>query len=202
MADQTRVFASRNTKLYYVAWHSTTRLPDNTTLWGTAWGTPSGQTGAYVDAGYTIGGERWRFSVDRAEILVDQELDPVLRPATGRDCQISTNLAEFSAANVKLVAGQGTITTTAATTAARGNDDLDIVSTVADNYYTVGIDAQNPGDSEALRIVLWKCLMTGAPETVFAPTEAAQLPLEASAVPDTSTSPARIAKVRDIIPIG
>lgn len=200
MADQTRIFASRNTKLFYVPWHSTTRFPADTVLFGTAWGTPSGQTGAYVDAGYTIGGERWRFSVDRAEIMVDQELDPAMRPATGRDCQLATNLAELAATNFKLATGQGAITTVAAGAGTRGHDDFDLTSVVADNYYTVGIDAQNPGDLEAIRILLYKCLMTGQTETAFLPTEAAQIPLEASALPDTSASPARVATYRDVIP--
>lgn len=200
MADSTRVVATRDLKLYYVPWHASTILPANTVLWGTAWGTPAGQAGAYVDAGYTIGGLSFAMSVDRTPINVDQELDPILRIATGRDATMTTALAEFTPQNVRIATGQGTVTTVAAG-AARGYDDLDITSTVTDTYYTIGFDALSVGDGEAIRIVGWKVLPTGSPNLSILPTEATTIPIEGALIPDTSVSPARIAKVRDIIAI-
>lgn len=199
MADQTRVISGRNFKVYSAAWNATVTTPADTVAYGTVWGTPSGQTGAWSDVGYTDGGVNVSLTVDRGEIRVDQELEPILRPATGRTTTFETTLAEFTALNLKDAAGQGTITTVAAGSGTRGHDDLDISSTIADIYRAYGLDFLHPGDNEAFRVFAWKCLPQGGVSAQFNPEDKATIPLALNAFPDTSTNPARILKFRDLI---
>src|SRR5688572_19649017 len=95
------VMGGRDYKVFSKTWHATNVLPLDTVAYGTAWGTPAGQTGAYVESGYVDGGLHFSSGVDWNEIPVDQELEPVLYLAAGRDTRMSTNLAEFTAANIK-----------------------------------------------------------------------------------------------------
>lgn len=198
MANQAAIISGRNFLVYTVPWNATVTVPLDTVSYGTAWGTPAGQTGAWVDSGYTDGGVQVSIAVDRGEIRVDQELDPVLRPATGRTTQFSTTLAEFTAANLKNAAGQGTITTVAAASGTRGHDDLDVSSTIADNYIAAGMDFLHPGDNQAFRVFAWKCLPQGGVQATFNPQDKATVPFALNVFPDTSTNPARIVKFRDI----
>lgn len=200
MPDQTKVISGRNFIVYTAAWNSTVTTPDDDSVdYGDAWGTPSGQTGAWSAVGYTDGGVNVAMTVDRGEIRVDQELEPILRPATGRTTTFETTLAEFTAANLKNAAGQGAITTVAAGSGTRGHDDLDVSSTIADTYIAAGLDFLHPGDSEAFRVFMWKCLPQGGVQATFNPEDKAVIPFALNAFPDTSTTPARILKFRDII---
>lgn len=197
--NQAEVLSSRNFRLYTVPWHATTTLPEDSVDYGTAWGTPSGQTGAYSDPGYTDGGINFNVAIERGAISVDQELDPVLRPATSRDTRLSTNLAQVTPANILSATGQGAVSTSAATTAARGHTDWDQDSDIAVNYLTVGVDVEHNGDSLPFRLALWKCQVLGGMQITLNPTDKAVVTFEVAALPDTSTSPARIAKARDIL---
>lgn len=199
MPDATKVLATRDFLVYTVPWDTTNIIPADTVLWGTAWGTPAGQSDPYVNVGYTIGGLNFSIEINRAEIRVDQELDPILRPATGRNMVLSGDLAEFTAANIKDAAGQGAITSVAPGVGTRGHDDLDISSTIEDNYLTIGFDIKHQ-DDEAFRIIAWKTLPSGAVNGQIRPTDAATIALSGQCFPDTSTSPARIIKMRDVIP--
>lgn len=198
MANQAAIISGRNFLVYTVPWNATVTVPLDTVSYGTPWGTPAGQTGAWVDSGYTDSGVQVSIAVDRGEIRVDQELDPVLRPATGRTTQFSTTLAEFTAANLKNAAGQGTITTVAAASGTRGHDDLDVSSTIADNYIAAGMDFLHPGDNQAFRVFAWKCLPQGGVQATFNPQDKATVPFALNVFPDTSTNPARIVKFRDV----
>jgi hypothetical protein len=200
--DANAVLSGRDFKVFIVDWHTTTTLPANTVLYGTDWGTPAGQTGAWREVGYTDGGLNFSIEITRGEIRVDQSLDPLLRPATGRNMTLTTNMAEFTAANIEDAAGQGSITTVAATTAVRGYNDLDIGPDISDNYKSVGYDIEHPGDSEAFRIVGWKCLPSGGISGTITPEDNAVIQLAVQCLPDTSTTPDRILKIRDIIAIG
>lgn len=200
--NQAAVISGRDLIVYSVAYHSSTTTPANTVVWGTTWGTPVGQTGAYVDVGYTDGGVDISFEVTRGEIRVDQELDPVLRPLTGRNTTFKTALAEFTPANLYAAAGQGSLTTVAAGGGLRGYTDLDLSSTIADNYRTVGLDFLHPGDSEAFRVFVWRCLPSGAVDAKFNPEDKALIPFEMSAFPDSAGTPTnRILKYRDMTPV-
>ncbi len=199
--DQAKVLATRDYKVYTVPWHSSNDIPADTVLYGTTWGQPASQTVAYTESGYVDGGLHFTSSVERSEIRVDQELDPVLRPATGRDVRMSTNLAEFGPSNIKNATGQGALTTVAATTGIRGHTDWDLNSSIAENFLTVGFDLQHNGDDEAVRVIGWKGQVLGSPTFDFTADNKVVIPLEVQLLPDTSTNPARIAKIRDIEPI-
>ncbi len=194
MADSTKVLASRNILVYTAAYSGSNAVPADTVLWGTTWG------GSWADVGYTSGGVHFTTEVTRGEIRVDQELDPVLRPATARTASMTTNLAEFKAQNIVTATSQGSVTTVAATTATRGHDDYALGSTVADNFYAIGFDLKAQ-DSEAIRVIGWRGQTTGAPTFDFTPEAPALIPLNLTLLPDTSTSPARIATIRDVIPV-
>ncbi len=199
--DQTKIIAGRDFKVYRVPFSTTNIIPANTIAYGTAWGTPSGQSAAYVEVGYTSGGLHFHIEINRGEIRVDQEVDPVLRPVTGRNMSLNSNLAEFTPANIQVGAGQGTISTVAAGGGLRGYDDLDITGVVADNYYTIGYDILHQGDSEAFRIIGWKMQPGGGVTGDITPTDAALVQMNMTAFPDTSTDPDRILKIRDLTPI-
>lgn len=196
MADAAKVLASRDIKTFYKTYHSTNRFPLDTVLWGTAWGTPSGQTGAWVDAGYTQGGLGFSAEISRTDIRMDQSLDPVLRPATGRTVTMTAQLGEFDLDSVVVATGQGAVTTLAPTTAARGYDEWAMGNTVADNFYSMAFDIQHPGDDESIWVAGWYAQPTGAESWTFGPEAAALTPFVLTLFPDPSNSN-RVATIRD-----
>lgn len=190
--DATAVISGRNFLVYSKAFDTSNALPADTVDYGTLW------TG-YTDRGYTTGGLGFSMGLTRGEIRVDQEFDPVVTPITARAIKLTTSLAEFTPDNMQLASGMGTVTTTAATSGARGHTDLAIDNTLADQYNSWGFDIQKP-DEEAMRILIYRGLATGSPSPKFTPTDAAAIDLEITALVDSSTSPSRIAIVRDVIP--
>lgn len=183
--------------VYYVAASTTNLLPVNTILWGTAWGTPPAQTSPWIAAGYTSGGVHFSTEVTRGEIRVDQELDPVLRPATARTASMNTNLAEFTMANLATATGQGSVATIAAGAGTRGQDEWTMGSTVADTFFSIGFDLRHQ-DNEAVRVVGWRWQPIGSPTFDFTPETPALIPLNGSLLPEPISG--RIATIRDVIP--
>ena len=196
--NQAEVISGRDFIVYTTPWNVNVIAPLDTVLYGTEWGTPIGMTAPWTQAGYTDGGVTVGIEVTRGEIRVDQELEPILRPATGRNTTFGTTLAQFTPANMKNAAGQGTITTVAPASGTRGHVDLDISSTIADNYIAAGLDFLHPGDSQPFRVFVWKALVQGNVSAVFNPTDKAVIPFSLNAFPDTSVVPARIMKFRDV----
>lgn len=198
--NSAKVLATRDIIFYYKTYSATNVLPADTVLWGTAWGTPAGQSGAWVDGGFTQGGLGFSAEISRTDIRMDQSLDPVLRPATGRTVSMTANLGEFNLASVVTATGQGSVATLAATTAVRGYDEWSMGSTVADNFYSTAFDVQHPGDDEAVRVVGWYVQPTGAESWNFGPEAAALTPFNVSLFPDPNNNN-RVASIRDIIAI-
>lgn len=194
MADASAVISGRNYQVFSVAWNATTVLPPDATDYGAAWGTPAGQTGAWVNRGYTSQGLGFSMNIQRGEIRVDQEFDPLVRPITARTIQLSTNFAEMTPANIQLASGMGTLDTSIAT-----HVDLDIGSTVTDTYYSWGFDILQP-DGKAFRVLVGKGIATGTPAPRFTPDAPAVIALQVDALVDTATTPVRVVKVRDILP--
>lgn len=197
--NSAKVLATRDLIMYYKTWHATNRFPADTVLWGTAWGTPAGQTGAWNDGGFTQGGLGFSAEISRGDIRMDQSLDPVLRPATGRTVTMTAQLGEFDLDSVVTATGQGSVTTLAATTAARGYDEWNMGSTVADNFYSMAYDILHPGDDEAVRVMGVYVQPTGAEQWTFSPEAAALTPFVVSLFPEPSTG--RVAIIRDYAPI-
>lgn len=194
-----KIVSSRDILLYYKVWHATNRFPADTVQWGTAWATPSGQTGAWVDAGATQGGLQFSAEITRGEIRVDQSLDPVKHPATGRTVTMGGQLAEFDLDTLVTATGQGSVTTLVATTAARGYDEWTMGSTVADNFYSIGFDVLHDGDDEAIRFAGWYAQPVGAQQWTISPENALLTPFSLTLLPEPSTG--RVATIRDYTPV-
>lgn len=199
MADANAVISGRNFLVYSVAHDVDNDIPADTVDYGEAWGSVGDMPAAWENRGYTIGGLTFNANLERGEIRVDQEFDPVVRPVTARNITLGTNLAEITAANFQLASGMGAVDTTAAGSGTRGHDDLVIGSGISDQYRSWGFDIQQP-NGEAFRIVVYKAVATGSPSPSFTPDDAAQIALEVTALPDTDTDPTRIALIRDVIP--
>lgn len=197
--DATQVLFSRDYKFYTVNFSVNTALPNtNSVPWGNAWGNAGNMTSPWVETGYLIGGMDFTTQVQRAEIRVDQELEPIGRPATGRDTRIKTGLAEFTANNILSATGQGTVNTVASNVGVRGHIDWDMTSTVNTRYLAAGADILHPGNSEAVRVLIYKGQVLGSVALPVRASEPAVIPLELAALPDTTTSPAQIAKIRKV----
>lgn len=190
--DAEAVISGRNYLVYSKTYNTTNAMPADTVDYGDAW------TG-YTDRGYTIGGLTFSMNITRGEIRVDQEFDPIVRPITGRAVTLGTQLAEMTAANLQLASGLGSVTTTAPSSGVRGHDDLEINSNVTDTTNSWGFDILQP-NGEAFRILIYKGLATGTPAPSFTPDNAATTALEITGLVDSSTDPARIGLVRDVLP--
>lgn len=187
----TNVVQTRDIIVYSEAYSSAAALPADS-AWGTAWG------GSFVDLGYTDGGVDVNIGIDYQDVHVDQELDPVLIVASGRNVRLTTVLAEPTPANLnRAIGGQATLTTVAASSGVRGHTDADLNATLTLNYLTAGFDVRLPGDVEALRIIAWKAQGRGSPAIKFAADSKATIPLELQAFPDAANSN-RVLRWRDI----
>lgn len=201
MATQSnKVFATRDIIFYYVAWNALNALPADTVLWGTTWGQPNSMPVAWTDGGFTQGGLGFSAEIARADIRMDQSIDPVLRPATSRTVNMTANLGEFDLDTLTAATGQGSVATLAATTAVRGYDEWSMGNTVASNFFSCAFDLKHPGDSEAIRVVGWYAQPTGAEQWTFSPEAAALTPFNVTLFPEPTTG--RVATIRDIIAIG
>lgn len=137
--------------------------------------------------------------VTRNEIRVDQEFDPVQTPIATRSIKLTTSFAEMSPDNLQAASGLGTLeAAVAAGSGTRGHQDLTIDNTLADSYNSWGFDIAKP-DGEAERLLVYKGRATGSPSPQFTPENPALIDLEITALVDTSTTPSRIALVRDIV---
>lgn len=186
------VVATRQFWVWTKAYNSANALPADTVVYGA-------DISGYTKSGYTSGGLGMNWNIQRGTINVDQELDPILRPIQSRNLTLDSNLAEFTPANLLLATGTGAIATVAAGSGTRGHDELDITSTVVETFYTVIYDIQQQ-NLEALRIAVWRGLPTGSPSPRVEPNNLAATAFQVTALPDTSTSPARLAAIRLVTP--
>jgi hypothetical protein len=194
--DTTAVLATRDMIVYYAPYDGSNAFPDDDDIdFGEAWGAP------WVDAGYTDGGMEINISVDRAEITVDQLMEPVLRPITGRDITFSTDLAQMTVENLQLAGGLGEVATVAPGAGTKGHDTLALDASVpTDSYNSWGFEALQQ-NGEPFRAVIWNGLAIGSPTPSFGQADTkAMVALEIAAVPDSSTSPERLAEFRNVLP--
>jgi hypothetical protein len=193
------VLQTRNFWAYSAPFDTQNALPADTVEWGTEWETVGTMPDPWTLEGYTDGGLHFGTDITRTDVTVDQSLDPVMRPATARSATMSFNLAEMTAEHVQLGSGQGDITTLAPVTGTKGHTDLDIGSTITDVFVSLGFDIQQQ-DTEPMRILGFRCQMTGTMAVDFTADAKAMVPVEATLLPDTTVTPARVVKIRDILP--
>lgn len=201
MANTAAIVATRAFGLYYKLFDVSNAMPADTVLYGT---TPTG----FTDVGYTSGGLTFGVDQTRNEIRVDQEFFPVANPITEVSITLGAELAEITPANMKFATGLGAITSVAGVDstpgpAARGHDDWDVTSVFDDSFYTVMARAKQ-NDNEVVNIALWKALATSSMSASITADDAATIAVEYQGLVDTSTTPGRIATVRDVsaIPAG
>lgn len=190
--NATQVVAGRDILVYTEPYLPGNTFVANATVWGTTWG------GTWVEAGYTRDGLRFRMSVQRQVVLVDQVVDPILRIAQSRDINMATRLAQINALNLSNATGQGTIVSNAS------QDDYVIGGVITDQYITTGFDIRNPGDLLPIRIIGWKGLVQADVEMSFNTQEAATINFDVGILPDTGTVatpvvPTRVATFRDVL---
>jgi len=123
----------------------------------------------------------------------------VLRIATSRNATMAFNLAEFTIPHAQLATGQGSVSDfpPASASGSIGYTDWDLLSTVVDVPVSLGWDIRTQ-DQQPLRIIGYKTIMTGSLSVDITKDALAPIPVEAALLPDTSVTPARIAKWRDI----
>jgi hypothetical protein len=193
LANADAVIAGRNFLVYSKAHDVANAIPADTVDYGDAWTD-------WDDRGYTSGGLGLTMNVQRGEIRVDQEFDPITRPVNTRTVQLRTSLSEMTPDNLQLASGLGSLPAPVAPgVGTRGHQDLVIDSTVVDEYNSWGYDILQP-DGEAFRIVIYKGLATGSPAPQFSPETQALIELQVDALVDTSTTPSRVALIRDVLP--
>lgn len=304
MADANAVISGRNFKVYSAAYNVANELPHYSLGYGLAWGAPNSMPTAWEDRGYTIGGLEFNAALERGEIRVDQEFDPVVRPVTARNITLGTSFAEITPENIQLASGMGTessqaagsatnevqevaisgtptggtftltfhgqttaaiaydaaasavqsalealsnvssgdvscsggalpgsavtvtfqgnyaatdveqmtadgsgltggtspdaaVTTTTPGVSAKSAQILTIGSDISDQEYSWGFDIKQP-NSQPFRIIVYRGIASGSPNLAFSADDAAVIELEVTALPDTNTSPTRIAKVMDV----
>jgi hypothetical protein len=182
---------SRDMLMYEEPYSSANAMPADS-AWATAWG------GSWVDIGFTDGGLRFNVATTFADVHVDQVIDPVLVVPTARDIRLAGTMAEFTTGNIKTATGQGTSTTTAATSGVRGHTDLAFDNTIALSYLTAGFDVHASGDNESFRPVAWRAQARGNPQVQFSATAKATIPFELECFPDPNNSN-RILTLRKIL---
>lgn len=197
--DALQVLQTRNFWAYTVDFNTMNDLPPDTVVWGDPWSTVATMPKPWVLQGYTDGGLHFATDITRADVTVDQSLDPVMRPATARSATMSFNLAEMSPEKIQLASGQGTLTTTAPIIGTPGHNELLIGSLITDVFLSIGFDIQTQ-DLQPFRIIGYRCQMSGSMTIDFTVDAKALVPIEATLLPDTTVSPARVAKLRDVIP--
>jgi hypothetical protein len=186
------IIATRSYELWYKAFLAANAMPLDTVVYGTA------ITG-FTDVGYTSGGLSLGVDQTRNEIRMDQSFFAIRNPISEVSFTLGTELGEINAANFLFATSLGSITTVAPGAGTRGHDDWVLTDTFNDEEYTILANVKQ-NDNEVFRIAMWKGIATGAVDTTFEPDNPATIAVEFTAQPDTSTSPARIATIRDVLP--
>lgn len=186
------VIAGRNFRVYSAPYATSNALPEDTVDYGTDWGSP------WENAGYTTGGLQLQVQVQRGEIRVDQEFDPVFMPITNRSVTLSCELAQITAANYLKATGVGNVNSVAPTSTSRGHDEYQVTSQVSQLFFSWGYDILQP-DGMPFRVFVPRGMATGSPQTQFKPDAAATIQLQVTALVDTAHS-GLIAAIRDVLP--
>lgn len=197
--DVSKIIATRDFRAYYQDWlvgGADVAMPADTVDYGAV---VADADTDFLEAGGTVGGLSIGFNVQRGSISIDQLVDPVLTPVTGRTITMSTNLAEITVQNLDAAAALGDTATTAAGSGTRGNNRLSIGESVPDEFRVWLFEALQQNE-EAFRVIGYKTQMTGSPTLNIRPTEPAQIALQVGCRVDTSVMTPRVMQVRSIIP--
>lgn len=186
------IIATRAYKLLYKPFLATNAMPDDTVLY-------DDPVTGFTDIGYTSGGLSLGIDQTRNEIRMDQSFFAVRKPISEVSFTLGTEMGQISAQNFLFATGLGSVSTVAPGAGVKGHDDWILTDDFTDTNYTI-LARVKQNDNEAFNIALWKGVPTGAVDTTFEPDNPATIAIEFGAQPDNSTSPARIATIRDVLP--
>lgn len=185
------ILATRAYKGWRKAFAAANAMPLDTVVYG------ADITG-YTEFGYTSGGLNLSVDQTRNEVRMDQSFFAIRNPLSEVNFTLGTEMGEISAGNFLFATGLGSLTTVAPAAGVRGHDDWALTDNFTDAQYTVLFDIQQ-NDNEAFRVAMWKGIVTGTVDTTIEPDNPATIAIEFTGQPDTSTSPARIATIRDVL---
>jgi hypothetical protein len=111
---------------------------------------------------------------------------------------MSTELAEITPANLQRVSSLGEIDTVAPGAGTRGHNALEVTNDLAPVLSTILFDVQQV-NLEAFRVIGYKTQPTGSSTLQFNKEDKATMAAEWTALADTSTDPARIGEVRQVL---
>lgn len=149
-----------------------------------------------TELGLTQDALEFRANVEYAEIMADQLFDAIARPAESRDFGISGNLIEITPDNLKASLGQGTTSSTAATTEALGEDTIVFTDAVEEAFTQVFVDFDNPGNGSFGRLWIPKGKPMASISSPFGNrTEAVQVAFDFAGLPHTAMDPITIAQL-------
>lgn len=137
------IIAGQNSILWHKDYDAGNALP-TIAAYGTAWS-------GYDDLGGTSEGTEMSVSTETTDHFIDQVLDPVLTLFTSRATELRLNLAQFSPDNILRATGQGAVTTLAAGSGTRGHNTWTLDDSLSFEYASIGVEAQNPHDNEAIQ---------------------------------------------------
>lgn len=193
--DTTAVISGRNFRVYSIPWDDANTIPDLQTAEYDDPGSPY----TAGELGLTQGGLNFSMGLTRGEIRADQLFLPVVRPLQSANFQMVANLMEMRATNLNLATGMGDIDTTAPGATARGADDWVVNEDFGDQYNTYLFGVQQP-DTMPFWVLGYRAIAVGSPNPSFTAEGAAVTQLTVAPLPDTSTDPARIMLIRDVLP--
>ena len=193
--DPTAVIATRDMHAYYAPYANTNAMPADTLVLDTAWGAP------YVSLGGTEGGLTYTITRTLGSIMVDQYLDPVLRPISARDVVFMTKLVEVTPELFLVAAGMGAINTVAPGVGTPGHDEMTIPASVpADVFYSMGFEAAQQ-NGQPWRGLIFKGMPTASPSSLIGDaTKAASYEVQMTAIPPESTSTNPLVAFRKVLP--
>lgn len=149
--------------------------------------------GTFNELGLTQDNMELRSNVDYAEIVSDQLIDPVARPAEARDSGITANMIEITPQNLQYALGLGATASVAAGVGTRGIERFTLDDDVTEELAAILVDFQTPGNGEFGRLFLPAAKPISSITTPFgARTDAVQINADWAALPDTSRDPVTI----------
>lgn len=167
-------------------------LVGNTFPSDAVWSTSPG--GSWVDQGWTKDGVavRWRQQIQ--EYMVDQILDPIIVLPLSRDLRFVANLGQVDAAGIVTATSSGSSTGVGAS--GSGTQEYILNSVIQNLYFSVFFDIRNPSTNDFAHWVGWRTRGIGDLNLAVHLPDIATVAMEMRCLPDTSTSPARIANLR------
>jgi hypothetical protein len=164
-----------------------TTLPANTVAYGTAWTAP------WARMGFTKEPLAIKYDPDYFDIDVEEFLASVDRVKVGEKLTAETTLAELIPDYLKIVSGNGVVTTTAPGVGIPGSDEVLVGNAAKLDKYIFGFEGvryDDLGASRVIRFFMYSATfkMNGELEFSKKSTDYSGIPFTAEALADTANS--------------